>query len=85
MREIKDFVEQANRDYLGEAEAFSTHEDEYGETHFILRMRHGRGVHYLDWIGGAFAAEPDEFGDEQPFPDLQWQSLRAGSGGPCVQ
>ena len=29
-------------------------------------------VHYLDWIGAEHADQPDEFGDEAPFPNLKW-------------
>lgn len=67
------FLEQA-ADYQGTPSRIAQHYDECGELHVILEMELGGGdVYYLDWIGGEYAPEPDEFGDEVPFSNLKWE------------
>lgn len=64
------YIEQA-AEYEGEVVAYAEHWDQYDEHHVILKMDSG---YYLDWIGGAYAEEPDEF-DEPPFKNLRWRNI----------
>jgi hypothetical protein len=68
---VNRYIEQANADYEGEALAITEHWDRYGEHHVIVKMSNG---YYLDWIGGKYAEEPDEF-DEVPFKNLRWKKI----------
>lgn len=64
------FFDQA-KDYEGKVVAYTQHWDQYDEHHVILKMSSG---YYLDWIGGEYAEEPDEF-DEPPFANLHWTKV----------
>lgn len=68
------YIEQANTDYEGKAVAITEHWDVYGEHHVIVKMKSGKDTYYLDWIGGKYAEEPDEF-DEEPFNNLKWNKI----------
>jgi hypothetical protein len=52
--------------------AIASHYDHYDEHHVIIKMSNG---YYLDWIGGVYAEEPDEF-DEAPFKGLHWTPIK---------
>lgn len=65
------YIKQATEDYEGKPVAFTNHWDVYGEHHVIVKMSNG---YYLDWIGGEYAEEPDEF-DEEPFNNLEWTTV----------
>jgi hypothetical protein len=71
---MNQFVEQAKADYEGKPLAIANHWDQYDEHHVIIKMQSGKEHYYLDWIGGAYADEPDEF-EHQPFANLNWQLL----------
>ena len=64
------YIEQA-ADYEGKPVAYAEHWDQYDEHHVILKMDSG---YYLNWIGGVYAEEPDEF-DELPFKNLRWRDI----------
>ncbi len=67
------FIEQARTEYAGTPKRIAWCTDRYGEIHAIIEMVLDNGdVHYLDWIGAEHADQPDEFGDEPPFPNLKW-------------
>ena len=67
------FIEQARADYQGKPKRIARCQDRYGEAHVVIEMVLDNGdVHYLDWIGAEHADQPDEFGDEAPFPNLKW-------------
>jgi hypothetical protein len=66
------YIEQA-ADYEGTPVAIATHYDQYDEYHVIIKMQDD-ATYYLDWIGGEYAPEPDEF-DELPFENLHWQKI----------
>ena len=68
------FLTQA-ADYMGKPARIAHHHDECGETHVIIEMKFKGGVHYLDWIGGDYAPEPDEFGDQVPYENLVWEKV----------
>lgn len=73
------FIQQAG-DYEGTPNRIAKHVDGCGETHVIIEMiLKGGGKHYLDWIGGEYAPEPDECGDEVPFSGLRWGKVVVGS------
>jgi hypothetical protein len=65
------YIAQAREDYEGEPVAIATHYDQYDEVHVIVKMSDG---YYLDWIGGEYAEEPDEF-DTEPFKNLKWRAI----------
>ncbi len=62
-------------DYEGKPVAWARHYDKYGEEHVIIRMEHGDEDYHLDWIGGEYAEEPDEFLD-CPFDNLSWTEVK---------
>ena len=64
------YIEQA-ADYEGKPVAITTHWDQYDEQHVIVKMSSG---YYLDWIGGEYAEEPDEF-EQAPFDNLNWTTI----------
>jgi len=64
------YIEQA-ADYEGVPVAITSHWDHYDEHHVIIKMSSG---YYLDWIGGEYAEEPDEF-DDAPFEGLHWTPI----------
>ena len=67
------FIAQARADYLGKPKRIARCQDRYDEVHVVIEMVLDNGdVHYLDWIGAEHADQPDEFGDEAPFPNLKW-------------
>lgn len=67
------FIKQARADYVGTPKRIAWHTDQYGERHVVIEMKLTDGTaHYLDWIGAEYADQPDEFGDEVPFPHLKW-------------
>ena len=67
------FIEQARADYQGKPKRIARCQDRYDEVHVVIEMVLDNGdVHYLDWIGAEHADQPDEFGDEPPFPNLKW-------------
>lgn len=67
------FIKQARAEYAGTPKRIAWCTDRYGEIHAIIEMVLDNGdVHYLDWIGAEHADQPDEFGDEPPFPNLKW-------------
>ena len=69
------FIEQARADYMGTPKRIARCRDRYGEEHVVIEMVLDKStgpVHYLDWIGAEHADQPDEFGDEAPFPNLKW-------------
>ena len=68
------YLTQAN-DYEGKAVRIAEHHDQYDEYHVIIEMSTDSGPFWLDWIGGEYAAEPDEF-DEAPFENLNWKSVK---------
>ena len=61
-------------DYEGRPVAWTRHYDKYDEEHVIFRMQHEKETYYLDWIGGEYAPEPDEFYDP-PFENLKWRDF----------
>jgi hypothetical protein len=65
---------QESQEYEGEAVAIAEHWDQYDEHHVIVKMKEQSYVYYLDWIGGEFAKEPDEF-EVEPFDNLRWTKL----------
>jgi hypothetical protein len=65
------YIEQAKSDYEGKPIAMAVHWDHYGEHHVIIKMKSGKETYCLDWIGGEYAEEPDEF-ESDPFPTLNW-------------
>ncbi len=70
------YIDQARRDYAGKPKRIAWRLDKCGETHVIIEMVLDNGdVHYLDWIGAEYADQPDEFGDEPPFPNLKWSYI----------
>jgi hypothetical protein len=68
------YIEQAKADYEGEPIAITEHWDRYDEHHVIIKMKCGKEHYYLDWIGGKYANEPDEF-DKLPFTIRKWRKL----------
>lgn len=65
------YIDQAKSDYDGKPIAMAEHWDQYDEHHVIIKMSSG---FYLDWIGGEYAEEPDEF-DREPFDNLKWNKI----------
>lgn len=71
------FIDQARDDYLGTPHRIARCTDSCGEVHVIIEMRVGEDTrHYLDWIGGELADQPDEFGDQLPFKGLKWAPIK---------
>jgi hypothetical protein len=68
------YIEQAKLDYEGKPIAIAEHWDKYDEHHVIVKMQSGKDTYYLDWIGGKYADEPDEF-DVKPFTNLKWKAI----------
>lgn len=74
------FIAQARADYQGKPKRIARCRDRYGEEHVVIEMVLDKStgpwscgdVYYLDWIGAEHADQPDEFGDEAPFPNLKW-------------
>ena len=74
-RPMERYIQQAEHDYKGDAIAIAEHFDKYGEQHILVKMKNGRDVYYLDWIGGEYAEYPDECGEDEPFEDLYWMAI----------
>ena len=68
------YIAQAKADYEGKPMAIADHWDQYDEHHVIIKMDCGKEHYYLDWIGGKYAEEPDEF-DILPFANINWRVL----------
>jgi hypothetical protein len=62
-------------DYEGKPVGWCRHYDQYGEEHVILKMQHDKETYWLDWIGGEYAEEPDEFMCDPPFKNLKWRDF----------
>ena len=69
------YIKEANEEYEGEAVAIAHHYDQYDEHHVIVKMKYNDEIYYLDWIGGEYAEEPDEMGEDMPFKNLRWQTV----------
>lgn len=70
------FIDQARADYDGTPARISAFTDPCGEYHVFIECALSDGTfHYLDWIGGEYAPEPDEWGDEVPPYDLHWRKI----------
>jgi hypothetical protein len=69
------YLEQA-KDYVGYPTGWCRRYDSYGEEHFILEMNDCGVTYWLDWIGGEYAEEPDEF-DEfcKPFDNMEMNNI----------
>lgn len=69
-------IEQARADYLGTPKRYAFATDGYGEYHILIENVLSNGEKfYLDWIGGDYAEEPDEFEDYPPFSGLRWKAI----------
>jgi len=72
---MQQFIDQAREDYDGVPVRITQHYDRCDEEHVIIEMLSSNGEPYwLDWIGGAYAPEPDEM-DEVPFINLSWTKI----------
>jgi hypothetical protein len=72
MNHSQRFIEQARSNYAGTPEAIAWAYDKYDEIHVVIRMSPG---YYLDWIGGEYADEPDEFEEQPAGLNLNWRAI----------
>lgn len=71
---MTNFLEQAKQ-YQGAPTRIAYHTDAAGEYHVIIEMCYKKRSYWLDWIGGEYAEEPDEF-EEEPFNNLNWRAVK---------